>query len=190
MLSLEDIGGRVRNVCSQGEVSRKKNKYWNFPKANPFKAGDIGAEFNFFSQNPGLNATKKVTVYYSLTDSYGKSSSRISMNPQRFKIGPSQINLRVFGNQEIRKWWNTNFVKGESVSFNWLGEKKLIPVSKSVRRWWIGGRAWSKHLTQSTESGEYQILLVIIEKIAPAQSIYDPSWLRRITRLFTISNPQ
>lgn len=73
--SLEDIDDETGDICSQGKC-REENRELILPQG-VFKAGDSGGDFTFFP-NPGTRG-EKITVYYTITDTYGISSSGNAM---------------------------------------------------------------------------------------------------------------
>jgi gliding motility-associated-like protein len=177
--SLEDIEEESGDVCSQAKC-REENRVLELPQGT-FKAGDIGGEFTFFP-NPGFT-DQKVTVYYSLTDSYGKSSSGNSMT-LTIQESPEPINLRVFGNQESEND-EIRLCKGESVSLIGLGEEAY-----SRFEWFRDGElveGADQNTYTVTESGEYQIL-GYNRKNCPAQSNTIKVDYPELPS-FTISNP-
>jgi hypothetical protein len=73
--SLADIEAETGDVCLQGKC-RVENRELVVPQG-VFKAASDGGDFTFFP-NPGTRG-QKVTVYYTITDTYGKSSTGNSM---------------------------------------------------------------------------------------------------------------
>jgi gliding motility-associated-like protein len=148
--SLEDIEEESGDVCSQAKC-REENRILELPQGT-FKAGDVGGEFTFFP-NPGFT-DQKVTVYYTLTDSYGKSSSGNSM-ALTIQESPEPINLRVSGSQEAQNE-EIRLCQGDSVSLIGSGEEAYFRFE-----WFRDGElveGADQNTYTVTESGEYQIL--------------------------------
>ncbi len=73
--SLEDIEAETGDVCSQGKC-KEDNRELVLPQGT-FRAGSDGGDFTFF---PNLGyRDQEVTVYYTITDTYGKSSTGNAM---------------------------------------------------------------------------------------------------------------
>lgn len=73
--SLEDIEAETGDICSQGKC-KEDNRELVLPQGT-FRAGSDGGDFTFF---PNLGyRDQEVTVYYTITDTYGKSSTGNAM---------------------------------------------------------------------------------------------------------------
>jgi gliding motility-associated-like protein len=147
---LEDIEEESGDICSQAKC-REENRVLELPQGT-FRAGDVGGDFTFFP-NPGF-ADQQVTVYYTLTDSYGKSSSGNSMT-LTIQESPEPINLRISGDQEAQND-EIRLCQGESVSLIGLGEEAYFRFE------WLRDGQLVESAVQNTfavlESGEYQIV--------------------------------
>lgn len=112
--SKDDIEDESGDICSQGKC-REENRELVIPQG-VFRAGSEGGDYTFFP-NPG-SAGQVVTVYYTITDNYGKSSAGNSMT---FKINdsPEPINIFEEGNADLVK--EVRLCGGESVTFTSLG---------------------------------------------------------------------
>jgi hypothetical protein len=129
--SLEDIEEESLDICSQAKC-RDENRVLELPQGT-FRAGDVGGDFTFFP-NPGF-ADQQVTVFYTLTDSYGKSSAGNSMT-LTIQESPDPISLKLTGQSDI----NTNEIRlcpeettsltgsgaEEYFRFEWYRDRKLI----------------------------------------------------------------
>lgn len=73
--SLEDIEAETGDVCSQGRCKEEKRELI-LPQGT-FRAGSNGGDFTFFP-NLGFR-DQEVTVYYTITDTYGKTSAGNAM---------------------------------------------------------------------------------------------------------------
>lgn len=177
--SLEDIEEESGDICTQAKC-REENRILELPQGT-FKAGDVGGEFTFFP-NPGFT-NQKVTVYYSLTDSYGKSSSGNSMT-LTIQESPEPIQLSISGDQESQNG-DIRLCKGESATLIGLGEEAYFRFE-----WFRDGQlvmGADKNTFTVTESGEYQIL-GYNRKNCPAKSNKIKVDYPELPA-FTISNP-
>lgn len=159
--SLTDIEEESGDLCSQAKC-REENRILEIPQGT-FKAGDVGGEFTFFP-NPGFT-DQQVTVYYTLTDSYGKSSSGNSMT-LTIQESPEPINLRVSGNQEVQNE-EIRLCKGESVALVGEGDEDYFRFE-----WFKDGELIEGAIQNNysvSEPGEYQVL-GYNRKNCPAQS--------------------
>ena len=148
--SLEDIEEESSDVCSQAKC-REENRVLELPQGT-FRAGDVGGDFTFFP-NEGFT-DQQVTVYYTLTDSYGKSSTGNAMT-LTIQESPEPISIRISGDQnpindEIR------LCEGESVSLAGFGEEAYFRFE-----WYRNGEliiGADQNTLIANESGAYQIL--------------------------------
>jgi len=177
--SLEDIEEESGDVCSQAKC-REENRILELSQGT-FKAGDVGGEFTFFP-NPGFT-DQQVTVYYSLTDSYGKSSSGNSMT-LLIQDSPEPITLRITGNQETENEI-IRLCKGESGVLIGLGEEAY-----SRFEWFRDGelvQGADQNTYTVTVSGEYQIFGYNRKNCAAKSNIIIIDYPE--LPLFIISNP-
>lgn len=93
--SLEDIEEENNDICSQARC-REENRVLQLPQGT-FRAGDNAGDFTFFP-NEGFT-DEEVTVYYTLTDSYGKTSSGNSMT-LTIQESPAPVTLKMIGSAE------------------------------------------------------------------------------------------
>ena len=90
--SLEDIEEENNDICSQAKC-REENRVLELPQGT-FRAGDTAGDFTFFP-NEGFT-DQEVTVFYTITDSYGKTSEGNSMS-LRIQESPAPITLSILG---------------------------------------------------------------------------------------------
>jgi len=128
--SLEDIEAETGDVCSQGRC-REGNRELILPQGT-FRAGSDGGDFTFF---PNLGyRDQEVEVYYTITDTYGKTSAGNSMklliqeSPDPVKLllknGTSLVEgIRLCVGEEV-----VLAAKGEEVyeRFEWYKDGELI----------------------------------------------------------------
>ncbi|MFC3415525.1 PKD domain-containing protein [Algoriphagus hitonicola] len=93
--SLEDIEEEESDVCSQGRC-REENRELVLPEG-VFRAAGQGGDFTFFP-NEGFT-DQNVTVYYTITDTYGKTSTGNSMT-LLIQESPDPVTLRLAGSEE------------------------------------------------------------------------------------------
>lgn len=135
--SLEDIEEESDDICAQGKC-REENRVLELPQGT-FKAGTDGGEFTFFP-NEGFT-DQSVTVYYTITDTYGKSSTGNAMT-LKIQESPDPINIFEEGNPEIVE--EVRLCGGESVSFTskggeiyeryeWYKDDELIEGAQSEK---------------------------------------------------------
>ncbi|MFC3878886.1 PKD domain-containing protein [Algoriphagus namhaensis] len=90
--SLEDIEEETSDICSQAKCI-EANRELTLPQGT-FRAGDNSGDFTFFS-NEGFT-DEEVTVYYTITDNYGKTSSGNAMT-LTIQESPEPIGLFLEG---------------------------------------------------------------------------------------------
>ena len=133
--SLVDIEAETGDVCLQGKC-RSENRELVVPQG-VFRADAEGGDFTFFP-NPGTRG-QKVTVYYTITDTYGKSSTGNSMtlliqeSPDPVSLvaqnQSSQVLVRLCEGEEI-----VLEAKGNEVyeKFEWYRDGELLAGENSA----------------------------------------------------------
>lgn len=112
--SAEEIEAGQGDVCQQGRCL-EQNRVLVLPEGT-FTAGDEPNSFSFFPNEDYIG--EEVTIYYTLTDSYGKTSSGNSITI-KIEESPEPIRLLVAGQAEpVDK---VEICAGESVDFEGLG---------------------------------------------------------------------
>lgn len=128
--SLEDIEAETGDVCSQGRC-KEENRELVVPQGT-FRAGSDGGDFTFFP-NLGFQ-DQNVTVYYTITDTYGKTSSGNAMT-LLIQESPDPVTLLLENEtsaiEGIRLCAGEEVVlaaKGEEVyeGFEWYKDGELI----------------------------------------------------------------
>jgi hypothetical protein len=128
--SLEDIEAETGDVCSQGRC-KEENRELVLPQGT-FRAGSDGGDFTFFP-NLGFR-DQEVTVYYTITDTYGKTSAGNAMT-LIIQESPDPVSLLLENQttpvEEIRLCAGDEVVlaaKGEEVyeRFEWFKDGELI----------------------------------------------------------------
>jgi PKD repeat protein len=133
--SLDDIEEESDDICAQGKC-REENRELVIPQGT-FKAGTNGGDFTFFP-NEGFT-DQSVTVYYTITDTYGKSSAGNSMT-LKIQESPEPITIFELGNSDLIE--EVRLCAGESVTFTsqggeiyeryeWYKDGELLPEAKS-----------------------------------------------------------
>jgi len=177
--SLEDIEGESQDICAQAKC-KDENRVLELPQGT-FRAGDVGGDFTFFP-NPGF-ADQQVTVFYTLTDSYGKSSSGNSMT-LTIQESPDPINLKVTGQTDD----NVNEIRrcdGETVSLTGSGDEEYFRFE-----WYRDGELITGANDETLlvdQPGDYQIV-GYNRKNCPAKSNFIQVNYPELPEL-TISNP-
>ncbi len=129
--SLEDIEAETGDVCIQGKC-KEENRELVLPQGT-FRAGSNGGDFTFFP-NIGYR-DQEVTVYYTITDTYGKSSKGNAMTLM-IKESPDPVTL--FIENESAPLEGIRLCAGEEVvleahgeevyeRFEWYKNGQLIP---------------------------------------------------------------
>ncbi len=106
--SFDEIESEIDDICSQGKCS-EENRVLEIPQGT-FKAGDSGGDYTFFP-NEGFT-DQSVTVYYTITDTYGKSSAGNAIT-LKIQESPEPVEIYVEGSPEIND--EVNLCGGESV---------------------------------------------------------------------------
>lgn len=112
--TLEDIEEEVDDICAQGKC-REENRVLQLPQGT-FKAGTNGGDFTFFP-NEGFT-DQLVTVYYTITDTYGKSSSG---NAMTLNIQESPEPVSIFEDGNTNSVERVRLCGGETVTFTSKG---------------------------------------------------------------------
>jgi hypothetical protein len=111
-----DIEKNEGDICTQARCL-EENRFLVIPEGI-FRASDNAGGFTF---NPNEGAIgKKVTVYYTITDNYGKTSEGNSITLDIFE-SPKPITLYIKGNQEIKE--KVDVCPGESVQLMAVGQE-------------------------------------------------------------------
>jgi len=147
--SLEDIEEEGEDVCNQAKCVAE-NRELVLPQGT-FRAGDDSGDYTFFP-NEGFTG-EEVTVYYTITDNYGKTSAGNSMT-LTIQESPEPISLFVEGTDE--KLESIVICEGDEINllsqgdevyerYEWYKDQELLQGE-------VGG------ILSVSEPGEYEIL--------------------------------
>jgi gliding motility-associated-like protein len=147
--SLEDIKSESDDICSQARCL-EQNRVLILPQG-VFRASDEEGGFTFLPNVEYVD--QEVTLYYTITDSYGKTSQGNSIT-LAIKESPQPINLLIAG--EIEPIDQINICGGEEVSFIGIGEEEY------ERFEWFKDGVLIPEATEDTfttgEQGEYEVI--------------------------------
>lgn len=135
--SLNDIEEESDDICAQGKC-REENRELVLPQGT-FRAGTNGGDFTFFP-NEGFT-DQSVTVYYTITDTYGKSSTGNAMT-LKIQESPEPVSIFEEGNSDLIE--EVRLCGGEAVTFTsqggeiyeryeWYKDNELIEGATSDR---------------------------------------------------------
>ncbi|MDF2159259.1 PKD domain-containing protein [Algoriphagus sp. CAU 1675] len=128
--SLDDIEEESSDICSQGKC-REENRELVLDQGI-FRAGDVGGDFTFFPFEGFTGQT--VTVFYTITDSYGKTSEGNSMT-LLIQESPEPVSVFPEGAAELKELVRlcpeetfTLEARGEEVyeRFEWYKDGELL----------------------------------------------------------------
>lgn len=147
--SLGDIEAETGDICSQARCL-EQNRVLIVPQGT-FRASDQAGGFTFFPNEEYID--QNVTVYYTITDNYGKTSKGNSITLE-IKESPEPIELILSGTNEVAD--EIDICKGQQVAlqgkgnevyerFEWKKDGELIP-----------GATQSSFIASS--EGEYEVI--------------------------------
>lgn len=146
--SLEDIESETEDVCSQGKC-KEENRELVLPQGT-FRAGSNGGDFTFF---PNLGyRDQEVTVYYTITDTYGKSSTGNAMT-LLIQESPDPVTLLL--ENETSPVEEIKLCPGEQIKLEAQGEEVYERFEWYKDGEIIAGAATSTFLVNS--AGEYEV---------------------------------
>lgn len=147
--SLEDIEEESGDLCSQARCL-EKNRVLIVPQG-VFQANDQEGGFTFFPNEEFID--QEVTVYYTITDSYGKTSKG---NAMTLKIQESPEPIRLLKKGEESTQTVIEICEGEAVPMLGIGNEIY------ERFEWLKDGVLMPNVTQSefaiAEEGEYEII--------------------------------
>ncbi|HSF55400.1 MAG TPA: PKD domain-containing protein [Algoriphagus sp.] len=114
--SLENIEEESDDICSQARCL-EQNRVLILPQGT-FKASDQEGGFTFFPNEDYIG--QEVTVFYTITDSYGKTSKGNSIS-LKIEESPEPISLFLSGENEIIG--QVDICPGELVAFQGIGSE-------------------------------------------------------------------
>jgi len=147
--SLEDIKAETGDICSQARCL-EQNRVLILPQGT-FRASDQEGGFTFFPNEEYID--ESVTVYYTITDSYGKTSSGNAMT-LAIQESPEPITLYLAGENELVN--QLDICQGEVVSFIGIGNEVYERFE-----WFRDGdliEGASGNTFETGEAGEYEIV--------------------------------
>lgn len=147
--SSEDIAAESDDICTQARCL-EQNRVLILPQGT-FRASDQEGGFTFFPNEEFID--QEVTVFYTITDSYGRTSKGNSIT-LAIQESPEPIGLFISGESEILE--QVDICEGETVSmiglgnevyerFEWYRDGELIPDA-------------TQNSLITGEEGEYEIL--------------------------------
>lgn len=146
--ALDDIEDESEDVCSQARCL-EQNRVLIVPQGT-FRASDQAGGFTFFPNEEFID--QEVTVFYTITDSYGKTSKGNSMT-LAIQESPEPISLFLSGESELVD--QLDICEGEMVSLAGKGNEVY------ERFEWYKDGELIEGATQSTfstgEAGEYEV---------------------------------
>lgn len=158
--SMEEIEGESEDLCAQGKC-REDTRELILPEGI-FRAGDNGGDFTFFP-NEGFS-DQEVTVYYTITDNYGKSSAGNSMT---LKIQESPEPVTLFVEDGSNPETEIRLCGGESVTFRSGGNEEYDRYE-----WYRDGELMEGEISaelMAAQEGIYQVY-AYNRKNCPAKS--------------------
>jgi len=115
--SLADIEAEAEDLCAQGKC-KPENRLLEFPQGT-VKAADKGGKFTFFPL-AGSDG-EEVTLFYTITDNYGKTSKGNSLT---FSINTSPEPILILAdNLPLEEW---NLCPGEEVQLTAVGDEEYV----------------------------------------------------------------
>lgn len=117
--TLDEIRAEEEDVCSQGRC-RPENRVLTIPQGT-FTADEIGGGFTFFP-NPGF-VDETVEIFYTITDSYGKTSAGNSI---RLLIQESPAPIQIVQESTGLPFEQARICEGESLVLLAQGEDTYV----------------------------------------------------------------
>ncbi|MFN5331606.1 MAG: PKD domain-containing protein [Bacteroidota bacterium] len=115
--SLDAIEAESGDICTQARCL-EQNRTLVLPEGT-FRASDQEGGFTFFPNESFID--KQVTVYYTITDSYGKTSKGNAMTLS-IKESPDPITLQVLGQNQVQNN-EVSFCKGSELILSGQGNE-------------------------------------------------------------------
>jgi hypothetical protein len=147
--SLADVEEESNDVCSQARCL-EQNRVLIVPQG-VFQASDQAGGFTFFPNEEFID--KEVTVYYTITDSYGKTSKP---NAMTLKIQESPEPIKLLRKGEQAPLEVIEICEGEAIQLEGMGNEVY------ERFEWMKDGVLIPNATQSeftvAEDGEYEII--------------------------------
>lgn len=147
--SLEDIKAEIGDICSQARCL-EQNRVLILPQGT-FRASDQEGGFTFFPNEEFID--QDVKVFYTITDSYGKTSQGNSIT-LAIQESPEPITLMLSGESELTD--QIEICEGETVSFTGIGNEAYERFE-----WYKDGvlvEGETQNSLTTGEAGEYEVL--------------------------------
>lgn len=147
--SIEDIEVETGDLCTQARCL-EQNRGLILPQGT-FRASDQQGGFTFFPNEEYVD--EEVTVFYTITDSYGKTSGGNSMT-LKIQESPEPISLFITGENEAIS--QIDICQGEIVSFTGIGNEVYERFE-----WFKNGELISganQNTYSTSEEGVYEVL--------------------------------
>lgn len=145
--TLGDIEAETGDICAQGKC-RVENRELIVPQG-VFRAGEDGGDFTFFP-NPGTRG-EKITVYYTITDTYGRSSAGNAMTLS-IQESPDPVSLIAADQPNLAE---VRLCVGEGIMLEAMGNEIYDRFE-----WIKGGEILlgeNNPTYEANEQGEYQV---------------------------------
>ncbi len=147
--SLGDIVAETDDICSQARCL-EQNRVLIVPQGT-FRASDQAGGFTFFPNEEYID--QNVTVYYTITDSYGKTSKGNSITLE-IKESPDPIQLILSGTNEVAD--EIDICKGQQVALQGKGNEVYERFEWKKDGELIAGATQSAFLASG--KGEYEVI--------------------------------
>jgi len=147
--ALGDIEAESEDLCTQARCL-EQNRFLILPQG-VFRASDQAGGFTFFPNEQFID--EEVTVYYTITDSYGKTSQGNKMT-LKIQESPNPINLLISGQNNIVE--QLDICAGESVMLTGEGDEVYQRYEWKKDGELINGVTQSSF--SATTPGEYEII--------------------------------
>jgi hypothetical protein len=147
--SMEEIAAESGDICSRARCL-EQNRFLVLPQGT-FTASDLEGGFTFFPNEDF--AGEEVTVYYTITDNYGKTSQGNAIT-LRVEESPRPIRLAVSGSKDFED--QTDICPGDTVVLQGAGEENYERFE-----WYKDGSLIEGYRGDSyaaTEAGDYEIV--------------------------------
>lgn len=146
--SKEEIAFNEGDVCTQARCL-EQNRFLVLPEG-VFRASDNAGGFTFTPNEEFIG--KKVTVYYTITDNYGKTSPGNSITLD-INESPQPIDLLIQGENQVKA--KIDLCPGETTVLNGMGEEDYFSYEWLKNGEVLEGQTSSSLLV--SEEGSYEI---------------------------------
>jgi gliding motility-associated-like protein len=147
--SLEDIEAESGDLCSQARCLEQNRVL--IVQQGVFQANDQAGGFTFFPNEEYID--QEVTVFYTITDSYGKTSKPNAMT-LKIQESPEPIKLLKVGEQALKEV--IEICEGETLKLGGFGDEVYDRFEWKKNGELISG--FTESTLDITEEGEYEII--------------------------------